>query len=133
MGLPVGPLTGFLLWATAVLGAITLPSSVVQTREGWESLLRTTWFRPRHPMSEPPTVFPRVSIHVPTHAEPPGMVMATLDALAALDYPNFEVLVIDNNTTDPALWEPLREHCLVLGDRFRFLHVEGISGAKAGP
>lgn len=132
MGLPVGPLTGSLLWATAVLGAITLPSSVVQTREGWESLLRTTWVRPRRPMAAPPTVFPRVSIHVPTHAEPPGVVMATLDALEALDYPNFEVLVIDNNTTDPVLWEPLREHCRVLGDRFRFLHVEGITGAKAG-
>lgn len=58
--------------------------------------------------------------------------MATLDALAALDYPDFEVLVIDNNTTDPALWHPLREHCLALGSRFRFLHVEGITGAKAG-
>jgi hypothetical protein len=132
MELPVGPVTGSLLWATAVLGAITLPSSVVQTREGWESLLRTTWLRPRRPMADAPKHFPRVSIHVPTHAEPPGVVMATLDALAALDYPNFEVLVIDNNTADPALWEPLRTHCRLLGGRFHFLHVEGISGAKAG-
>jgi glycosyltransferase involved in cell wall biosynthesis len=75
---------------------------------------------------------PRVSIHVPCHAEPPEIVIATLDRLAALEYPDFEVLVVDNNTLDPALWEPVRRHCLVLGNRFRFLHVEGITGAKAG-
>ncbi len=41
---------------------------------------------------------PRVSIHVPTHNEPPQMVIGTLDALARLDYPDFEVIVLDNNT-----------------------------------
>jgi len=60
------------------------------------------------------------------------VVIATLDRLAALDYPNFEVLVVDNNTLDPELWQPVRSHCSALGDRFRFLHVEGLTGAKAG-
>ena len=55
-----------------------------------------------------------------------------LDRLAALDYPNHEVSVIDNDTSDPRLWQPVRDHCDQLGDRFRFLHVEGITGAKAG-
>jgi glycosyltransferase involved in cell wall biosynthesis len=73
-----------------------------------------------------------VSIHVPAHAEPPDLVISTLDRLAKLDYPSFEVLVIDNNTTDPELWEPVQRHCAGLGPRFRFLHVEGITGAKAG-
>ena len=73
-----------------------------------------------------------MSVQVPTHAEPPDVVIATLDRLATLDYPNFEVLVIDNNTSDPHLWQPVRDHCDELGDRFRFLHVEGITGAKAG-
>ena len=45
------------------------------------------------------------------------------DALAALDYPEFEVLVVDNNTRDPALWEPVAEHCARLGSRFRFFHL----------
>ena len=60
------------------------------------------------------------------------MVINTLDRIAALDYENYEVLVVDNNTTDPALWRPVMEHCRALGPRFRFLHVEGITGAKAG-
>src|SRR5256886_16639099 len=45
---------------------------------------------------------PRVSIHVPAYNEPPAMLIETLDALARLDYPDFEVLVIDNNTRDAA-------------------------------
>jgi glycosyltransferase involved in cell wall biosynthesis len=38
------------------------------------------------------------------------MLKQTLDALAALDYPNFEVLVIDNNTKDPAVCQPVEEY-----------------------
>ena len=40
-----------------------------------------------------------MSIHLACYNEPPEMVIATIDSLARLDYPNFEVLVIDNNTT----------------------------------
>jgi cellulose synthase/poly-beta-1,6-N-acetylglucosamine synthase-like glycosyltransferase len=58
--------------------------------------------------------------------------MATLDALARLRYPNFEVLVIDNNTKDRDLWRPVEEHCRRLGERFRFFHLDRCSGAKAG-
>ena len=43
----------------------------------------------------------------------------TLDSLAALDYPDYEVLVIDNNTTDAQLWQPVADHCAALGPRFR--------------
>jgi hypothetical protein len=124
--------TTVLLWATVGLAAVTLPSAVVTTREGWEPLLRRRWLRPSGPVTVSPARPPRVSIHVPCHAEPPEIVIATLDRLAALDYPNFEVLVVDNNTLDPGLWEPVRNHCVTLGNRFRFLHVEGITGAKAG-
>ncbi len=75
---------------------------------------------------------PKVSIHVPICNEPPLMVRRTLDALAALDYPDFEVLVIDNNTMDPELWEPVAEHCARLGARFRFFHLGCWPGFKAG-
>ena len=54
---------------------------------------------------------PRVSIHVPTYNEPPQMVIETLNALARLDYDNFEVIVLDNNTPDPAVWRPVEAHC----------------------
>src|SRR5207244_2550563 len=50
---------------------------------------------------------PKVSIHVPAYNEPPAMLIETLDALARLDYADFEVLVIDNNTLEEAVWRPV--------------------------
>ncbi len=87
---------------------------------------------------------PKVSIHVPCYNEPPDMVIATLDALAVLDWPDYEVLVIDNNTRDPAVWEPVQAYCAQLNarlsththvghaERFRFFHVAPLAGFKAG-
>ncbi|MGA9918718.1 MAG: glycosyltransferase [Paraburkholderia sp.] len=75
---------------------------------------------------------PKVSIHVPCYAEPPELLIATLNAISRLRYANFEVLVIDNNTKDPGLWKPVAAHCKKLGERFRFFHVDPLSGAKAG-
>jgi cellulose synthase/poly-beta-1,6-N-acetylglucosamine synthase-like glycosyltransferase/exo-beta-1,3-glucanase (GH17 family) len=74
----------------------------------------------------------KVSIHVPIHNEPPEMVRETLEALARLDYENYEVLVLDNNTTDPNVWEPVRDACARLGPKFRFFHLENWPGFKAG-
>jgi exo-beta-1,3-glucanase (GH17 family)/cellulose synthase/poly-beta-1,6-N-acetylglucosamine synthase-like glycosyltransferase len=75
---------------------------------------------------------PKVSIHVPAYNEPPAMLIETLDALARLDYPDFEVLVIDNNTRDESVWRPVQAHCATLGARFRFYHVAPLAGFKAG-
>src|SRR6185312_3954346 len=75
---------------------------------------------------------PKVSIHVPAYNEPPAMLIETLEALARLDYSNFEVLVIDNNTRDEAVWRPVEAHCAKLGERFRFFHVAPLAGFKAG-
>ena len=75
---------------------------------------------------------PKVSIHVPAHREPPEMLKATLDAVARLDYPNFECVVVINNTPDPALWRPIEDHCRVLGERFKFINEDNVSGYKAG-
>ena len=75
---------------------------------------------------------PKVSIHVPAYNEPPEMMKATLDALARLDYEDYEVLVVDNNTKDPAVWQPVEHHCRKLGPRFRFFHVDPLAGFKAG-
>jgi exo-beta-1,3-glucanase (GH17 family)/cellulose synthase/poly-beta-1,6-N-acetylglucosamine synthase-like glycosyltransferase len=75
---------------------------------------------------------PKVSIHVPAYNEPPDMLIQTLDALSRLDYPDYEVLVIDNNTRDEAVWRPVEAHCAKLGSRFRFYHVAPLEGFKAG-
>jgi exo-beta-1,3-glucanase (GH17 family)/cellulose synthase/poly-beta-1,6-N-acetylglucosamine synthase-like glycosyltransferase len=75
---------------------------------------------------------PKVSIHVPAYREPPEMLKATLDALARIDYPNWEAVVVINNTPDPALWRPVEEHCRLLGERFKFVNAERVEGFKAG-
>jgi exo-beta-1,3-glucanase (GH17 family)/cellulose synthase/poly-beta-1,6-N-acetylglucosamine synthase-like glycosyltransferase len=84
-----------------------------------------------------PLKSPRVSLHIPIHKEPPQMVIETLNAVARLDYDNFEVIVLDNNTDDPAMWRPVEAHCRVLNagmdvPRFRFFHFEQLKGFKAG-
>jgi cellulose synthase/poly-beta-1,6-N-acetylglucosamine synthase-like glycosyltransferase/exo-beta-1,3-glucanase (GH17 family) len=79
-----------------------------------------------------PSRFPKVSIHVPAYREPPEMLKETIDALAKLEYPNFEAIIIVNNTPDPTMVEPVREHCAKLGDRFKFINAEKVAGFKAG-
>ncbi|MBV8698835.1 MAG: glycosyltransferase, partial [Bradyrhizobium sp.] len=75
---------------------------------------------------------PKVSIHIPAYFEPPDMLKQTLDALARLDYPNYECVVIINNTPDPAFWQPIQDHCRMLGERFKFINAEKVKGFKAG-
>jgi exo-beta-1,3-glucanase (GH17 family)/cellulose synthase/poly-beta-1,6-N-acetylglucosamine synthase-like glycosyltransferase len=91
---------------------------------------------PRRLASSPPLVpdvfAPKVSIHIPAYREPQEMLKATLDAVARLDYPNLECVLVINNTPDPALWRPVEEHCASLGERFKFIRVENLAGYKAG-
>jgi cellulose synthase/poly-beta-1,6-N-acetylglucosamine synthase-like glycosyltransferase len=75
---------------------------------------------------------PKVSIHIPAYRESPEMLKATLNAVAALDYPNFECVVVINNTPDPAMWRPIEDHCAELGERFKFINIDGLPGFKAG-
>ena len=74
---------------------------------------------------------PKVSIHIPAYREPPEMVIETLNSLAALDYPNFEAIVIVNNTPEARYSAPVAARCRELGERFKFLDVT-CSGFKAG-
>ena len=60
------------------------------------------------------------------------MIKATLDAVARLDYPNLECIIVINNTPDPTFWRPVEEHCRALGERFKFLNAERLEGFKAG-
>jgi exo-beta-1,3-glucanase (GH17 family)/cellulose synthase/poly-beta-1,6-N-acetylglucosamine synthase-like glycosyltransferase len=76
--------------------------------------------------------FPKVSIHIPAYFEPVEMLKQTLDAVSRLDYPNFECVVIINNTPDPEFWQPIQDHCRTLGERFKFINAEKVKGFKAG-
>jgi len=128
--LTVGAVLVGLLLVVGMVGVIVL--LLTEAHEWAEALWVTERRRSFRPVSLPDADLPRVSIHVPVYNEPPAMLIETLDALARLDYPDYEVLVIDNNTQDPAVWEPVRDHCARLGPRFRFFHVAPLAGFKAG-
>ena len=75
---------------------------------------------------------PFVSVHLACCNEPPAMVIATLRSLEALDYAAFEVVVVDNNTADAALWHPVRDYVATRPAHFRFFHLPLWPGYKAG-
>ncbi|MBV9043645.1 MAG: glycosyltransferase [Alphaproteobacteria bacterium] len=115
----------------AMTPLVLLASTVILT-EGIE-LAASLWrVERRQVRATIPESAARVSIHVPCYNEPPAMVIETLNALARLDWDNFEVIVLDNNTPEPETWEPVRAHCATLGERFRFYHYDNMAGFKAG-
>jgi len=115
----------------AMTPLVLLASTVILT-EGIE-LAASLWRVERRAIRVAiPERSPRVSIHVPCFNEPPAMVIETLNALASLDYDNFEVIVVDNNTPDVETWLPVQARCAALGERFRFFHYDNMAGFKAG-
>jgi cellulose synthase/poly-beta-1,6-N-acetylglucosamine synthase-like glycosyltransferase/exo-beta-1,3-glucanase (GH17 family) len=125
------------------LGLILLVPLVLIAMARIEEIAAVAFGRGPHRLIKKPTMvapatmgedlaFPKVSIHVPAYFEPPEMLKATLDAVSRLAYPNFECVVIINNTPDPAFWQPIQDHCRELGERFKFINAEKVSGFKAG-
>ncbi|MET1077576.1 MAG: glycosyltransferase [Pseudomonas sp.] len=127
--------TWFSMTVGVLLGIGAFGVFIVLLTEAHE-LAEAVWVRDRRrpflPVHGDSHYRPKVSVHVPCYNEPPEMVKQTLDALANLDYPDFEVLIIDNNTKDPAVWEPVRDYCELLGPRFKFFHVAPLAGFKGG-
>jgi cellulose synthase/poly-beta-1,6-N-acetylglucosamine synthase-like glycosyltransferase len=131
--------------ATADLGlAGTIGSAVLLLLEAfvlligagylWELvdvLARRTWSVYVDVDRPVPRPRPFVSIHVPIHNEPPGLVIETIRSLLDMEYDEFEVLVIDNNTDDPALWQPVAAWCEGR-PHVRFLHLADWPGYKSG-
>ena len=134
------PFNFYLSWIDWTMLVLLFPAQIailaillINGFEFTEVLWRRGWVRhagllPPDPVEKQPFV----SIHLACYNEPPEMVFVTLDSLAELKYENFEVLVIDNNTKDPAIWKPVQEYCEKLGSKFRFFHLEPWPGFKAG-
>jgi cellulose synthase/poly-beta-1,6-N-acetylglucosamine synthase-like glycosyltransferase len=72
-----------------------------------------------------------VSIHIAAYNEPPDMLIQAIKAAEALDYPDFEIVVIDNNTQDPDVWQPVEAYCADK-PRVKFVHVDPWPGYKSG-
>jgi len=128
--LTVGAILVGLVMLGGMMGVIVV--LLTEAHEWAEARWIIRWRRSFKPESMVDAELPMVSIHVPIHNEPPDMVIETLDALARLEYPCFEVLVVDNNTKDPQVWQPVEAHCRDIGPKFRFFHVDPLSGFKAG-
>lgn len=128
--LTVGSIIVGILMTMGMIGVIVV--ILTEAHEWAEALWVKGRRRPFVPMRVEDDKLPMVSIHVPCYNEPPDMMIETLDALSKLDYPRCEFLVIDNNTKDEAVWKPVEAHCEKLGPRFRFFHVDPLSGFKAG-
>ena len=74
---------------------------------------------------------PKVSLHIAAYNEPPDMLIETIRSIEAIDYPDFELVVVDNNTKDEAVWRPVEEYCRDR-PRVRFVHVDPWPGYKSG-
>jgi glycosyltransferase involved in cell wall biosynthesis len=129
---PAGTTGGILLWVLELLAAFLAAAYM------WElcdALGREAWVRrvkdgvPTQALP-PADQLPFVSLHVPAYNEPPDMVIETLKSLVALDYPHFEIVVLDDNTTDESMWRPVEAWCHEHG--VKFVHLADWPGYKSG-
>ncbi len=119
------------------LGIVLLVPLVAIALSRLEEIAAIAFGRAPRRLADPPPLVPefpspKVSIHIPACCEQPDMLKASLDAVARLDYPNLECVVVINNTPDPAFWLPIEDHCRVLGERFKYVKVDDLAGYKAG-
>lgn len=91
---------------------------------------RVRWRRHFPPFRDTNDYWPKVSVHVPAHAEPPEMVIQTLAALRNLDYPSYEVIMVDDNTEEDELWRPVLDYCQRNG--IKVFHLQDYPGFKSG-
>lgn len=74
---------------------------------------------------------PFVSIHLPICDEPPHVVIQTIKSLLNIDYEQYEIIVLDNNTQNENKWRPVESYCRDK-TKITFTHIEQLSGHKAG-
>jgi cellulose synthase/poly-beta-1,6-N-acetylglucosamine synthase-like glycosyltransferase len=121
---------GLLLWACQVFAALL---ACAYLWEICDALGSERWGRRVTATTTLPAIgagLPFVSLHVPAHNEPPDMVIETLRALARLDYPRYEIVVIDDNTDDESLWRPVQAWCA--RHAVKFAHLADWPGYKSG-
>ncbi len=121
---------GVLLWLLEVFAALL---SCAYLWEICDALGTEHWRRritPATRLSMPDSELPMISLHVPAHNEPPTMVIETLRSLLRLDYPRYEIILIDDNTDDESLWRPVEAWCARHG--VKFAHLDNWPGYKSG-
>ncbi|HWM99078.1 MAG TPA: glycosyltransferase [Streptosporangiaceae bacterium] len=127
---PASTVGGVLLWLLEVFAAML---SCAYLWEICDALGTEHWRRritATTPLNVPDRELPMVSLHVPAHNEPPEMVIETLRSLIRLEYPRYEVILIDDNTDDESLWRPVEAWCARHG--VKFAHLDDWPGYKSG-
>jgi len=135
----------FAAWYT-VTGGLSVIASIASAllfALEFLALLLTSWYafdsvdascrvrRIRAIPDRDPGYRPKVSLQIAAYNEPPDMLIATIGSVEQIEYPNLEILVIDNNTQDPDIWKPVEEYCRGR-PRVTFVHVDDWPGYKAG-
>jgi cellulose synthase/poly-beta-1,6-N-acetylglucosamine synthase-like glycosyltransferase len=125
-----GTIGALVLWGLEAFAAF------LATAYLWElcdALGRETWTRRNAEGaagSVPDDQLPFISLQVPAYNEPPEMVIETLQSLVAIDYPAYEIILLDDNTDDEALWRPVEAWCR--GHGVKFVHLADWPGYKSG-
>ena len=125
-----GDVGGMLLW---LLELVAAGLGCAYLWELCDTLGRASWVRrigTQELAAIPDGPYPFVCLQVPCYNEPPDMVIETLKSLRALDYPNYEIQVLDDNTDDEALWRPVEAWCKENG--VKFVHLSDWPGYKSG-
>ncbi len=68
---------------------------------------------------------PFVSIHIPSYNEEPEMLIRTIEHVLKLNYTNYELIIIENNTPDESVWKPVQKFVEQLGkENICFYHFD---------
>jgi len=124
----------FGMWVMWIMGTILMiPLTVITLAKANELFKCTIGQRPQRliPLDLKSEHVPFVSIHVPAYKEQPHVLEETLVSLSKLNYTNYEILVIINNTPEDFYKTPIKKLCEELGSRFVYLDIE-CTGFKAG-
>ena len=129
---PLNPVSFIFALIFFFLEAITLLLALAHMHESLDVVCRVHWHRVVEKLDPIAGYQPMVSLQVPAYNEPIEVVQKTLDSLAKINYQNYEVLVVDNNTPLQETWRPLEEICRRLGPNFHCLHLDQWPGYKSG-
>ncbi|MGN6677907.1 MAG: glycosyltransferase [Streptosporangiaceae bacterium] len=126
----ISTIGALLLWVFEVFAAIMACAYLWEICDALGTEHWTRRVTPQIRFDVPPADWPMVSLHVPAHNEPPDMVIDTLRSLLRLDYPRYEIILIDDNTDDEELWRPVESWCKRHG--VKFAHLADWPGYKSG-
>lgn len=131
---PLNPLAFVLALLFFFLEVAGLLLVMTYLYQGLDVATRIHWQRRIHSFASDPNAkfTPAVALHVLIDEQPFESAAATLRSLARLDYPNYQVLVIDANIANEEQRRKIELLCWELGQNFRFLHLEKWPGFWSG-